>query len=177
MNSMQKMIVLAMVLILTIQLSAQVKFKIVHDFGSSSDGNVPAGPLLLDSHGNLYGSAVAGPGPNCCGLVFELTPRTNGIWSEKILYSFTGGTNGSTPWGGLTFGESGDLYGTLEGSTAAVGTVFSLSPGSSSWTYSMLYTDGIARADGPGIVLDRGGNIYGDIGPGQENLGAVGELS
>jgi uncharacterized repeat protein (TIGR03803 family) len=172
-----KIIALAAALAVATHLSAQANIKVLHNFGSSSDGNVPAGPLLLDSHGSLYGSTVAGPGPTCCGLVFELTPSANGIWSEKILYSFTGGTNGSTPWGGLAFGASGDLYGTLEGSTAAVGAVFSLSPGLTGWTYSILYTDGIARADGPGIVLDGAGNIYGDIGPGQNDLGAVGELS
>lgn len=177
MNPRRTIITLAVALVLTTQVSAQAKFKVLNNFGSSSDGNVPAGPLLLDSDGNLYGSTVAGPGPACCGLVFELTRSTSGTWSEKILYSFTGGSSGSTPWGGLAFGASGKLYGTLEGSTAAVGAVFSLSPGSSGWTYSILYTDGTARADGPGIVLDRAGNVYGNIGPGQENLGAVGELS
>ncbi len=45
------------------------------------------------------------------------------------------------------------------------------------WSYSILYTDGIARADGPGVVFDKSSNLYGYIGPGQDSAGAIGELS
>lgn len=177
MNRRQIITTLGMVLVFTIQLSAQVKFKVLHSFGSSNDGNVPAGPLLIDTRDNLYGSTVAAPGPACCGVVFELTPSANGTWGEKVLYSFAGGNSGGNPWGGLTLDASGNLYGTLAGDTAEVGAVFLLARNTGAWSYSILYTDGIARADGPGVFFDKSGNLYGYIGPGQDSAGAVGELS
>lgn len=51
----------------------------LHDFTGGSDGAAPAGTLILDSRGNLYGTASAGGLANgCngygCGVVFEITP-------------------------------------------------------------------------------------------------------
>lgn len=163
--------------LLALPLSGQVRFKVLHNFGSSNDGNVPAGPLLLDSHGNLYGMTGGGPGQYGKGIAYELAPQSTGGWNEKILYTFAGGSNGAIPWGGLILGTSDTLYGTLEGSTADAGTVFSLTRKASGWSYDILYTDGIARADGPGLVLDGLGNLYGSIGSGQDFAGAIGELS
>ena len=32
-----------------------------------------------------------------CGVVFELTPGTGGGWTEKVLHSFSNGTDGTYP--------------------------------------------------------------------------------
>ena len=45
--------------------------------------------------GNLYGTSGSG-GAYGQGAVFELTP-SNGGWTETILYSFTGGSDGGGP--------------------------------------------------------------------------------
>jgi uncharacterized repeat protein (TIGR03803 family) len=154
-----------------------VKFKVLHNFGSPNDGNVPSGPLLTDAHGNLYGGTTAGPGQGAYGIIFELMPQANGTWREQILYKFSGETGGGFPWGGLVVDAHGNLYGTLEGSTNTDGAVFELEHRAGTWASSVLYTDGIAKADGPGVVFDKLGNLYGDIGPGQDYAGAIGQLS
>lgn len=64
-----------------------LKLKVLHNFGSSDDGNVPSGPLLLDPHGNLYGVTGGGPGTSGNGVVFDLIPQSDGSWHENILHS------------------------------------------------------------------------------------------
>jgi uncharacterized repeat protein (TIGR03803 family) len=45
-------------------------FTDLHDFTNGNDGGYPNGDLVLDSHGNLYGTTFGGGG----GVVFKLTP-------------------------------------------------------------------------------------------------------
>lgn len=170
----QVIVAIATALVLTLQLSAQVKLKVLHNFGAANDGTEPNGPLLVDGNGNLYGVTFGGPGEYAYGLVFKLTPQKNGSWSETILHAFAGGSDGGNPWGGLILDAGGvGLYGTLEGSPDSVGGAFDLSSGSGGWTNTVLYTDGA----GPGLLSDGHGNLFGKVGPGQLNDGAIGELS
>jgi hypothetical protein len=50
----------------------------LYDFTGGDDGATPAGSLVLDGNGNLYGTTVrGGSSTNCfegCGVVFEITP-------------------------------------------------------------------------------------------------------
>lgn len=154
--------------------TAQAKLKVLHNFaafGSTKDGSIPFGPLVLDAKGNLYGVTIDG-GDGCpdygCGTVFELSARKDGSWNEKILYDFTG-VNGS-PWGALIFDAEVNIYGTTMGHGSGA---YELSPGSGGWNSSVLYADGA----GPGLLMDSAGNLYSSIGPGQDYSGAVGELS
>ena len=55
----------------------------------------------------------------------------------------------------------------------AVNGIFELSPGLSGWRNTILTTENA----GAGLVSDSLGNLFGNIGPGQSNLGAIGELS
>ena len=45
----------------------------LHDFTGGSDGGTPHSSVLIDSSGNLYGTASAG-GANNDGVVWEITP-------------------------------------------------------------------------------------------------------
>ena len=45
----------------------------LHDFTNGSDGGFPYSSLVIDSHGNLFGTASTG-GPYGAGVVFEITP-------------------------------------------------------------------------------------------------------
>jgi len=143
---------------------ATPKYRVLHAFGQGQDGAGTWGSLILDRNGNLYGT-TSGGGLRANGTVFELTPRANGKWHETILYSFKNdGVDGCVSTAGLTFDASGAIYGTSQRCGAyGYGTVFSLSPGSSGWTESVLHsfdlTDG-ARPYG-GVVIAPGGNVYG----------------
>ena len=74
--------------------------------------------------------------------------------TEKIIYRFSGGTDGIIPGGGLVLGTSGNLYGVTEGGGANYGgTVFELSPSSGgTWTKTVVYSFGTAS---PGRELSR----------------------
>jgi uncharacterized repeat protein (TIGR03803 family) len=59
------------------------KFKVIHTFQGSTDGVVPEGTLILDAKGNLYGTTVGG-GLYGAGTVFELSPNSDGSWTESF---------------------------------------------------------------------------------------------
>ncbi|MGA2694976.1 MAG: choice-of-anchor tandem repeat GloVer-containing protein [Terriglobales bacterium] len=152
---------------------------VLYSFTNGADGAYPSGPLAMDGSGNLYGTATGAGSTACnngCGTVFKITPSKSG--SFQVIYSFTGGTDGSNPaFGGLVFDKSGNLFGTTElsGSTGA-GTVFELSPGRGSWTETTLHGfQGGNDAGYPlmGLTIDPAGNLYGAAVRGQNGVGAV----
>ncbi|MGB9490645.1 MAG: choice-of-anchor tandem repeat GloVer-containing protein, partial [Terriglobales bacterium] len=155
--------------------------------GTSGDGCNPYSGVTLDNNGNLYGVTVGGgknPPGVPVGIAYELSPTSNGPWTETILYTFgSSPTDGLTPASDLVFKE-GNLYGTTEyGGSTNNGTVFELSPGSgSTWTETILYsftggTDGCNPYQG--VSLDPQGNMYGTTeGCGNaRGAGSVYELS
>jgi uncharacterized repeat protein (TIGR03803 family) len=100
------------------------KETVLHAFGGTGDGNAPYGGLVADKSGNLFGTTVFG-GMNNAGIVYELSPTRGGQWKERILFSFTGGTDGQYPSGSLTQDKSGNLYGsTSDGGKNGYGVVF-----------------------------------------------------
>ncbi len=142
--------------------------KLLHIFGTSSnDGAFPyAEGVVLDSAGNLYGTTNVG-GAYGYGLVYELVPGANGTWTEKILYSFHGGSDGGMlPGSTLIIDGAGNLYGvaTLYGAKD-YGVVYELSPASGgNWTGKVLYSfPGGAGGSYPtgSLLLDSSGNLYG----------------
>ena len=49
------------------------KYTVLYTFSGGSDGCIPAGNLVFDKKGNLYGGTVLG-GTTGNGVIFELTP-------------------------------------------------------------------------------------------------------
>jgi uncharacterized repeat protein (TIGR03803 family) len=150
---------------------------VLYNFRGESDGGIPVAGLVFDDAGNLYGTTETGGifEPQCgyfypessCGVVFELSPGTNGKWTESVLHSFTGSQNdGRTPTASLIFDNKGDLFGTTEdGGTYDSGTVFELTPGSNgAWTETVVY-DFTGNVDGgnpeANLIFDSTGNVYG----------------
>jgi uncharacterized repeat protein (TIGR03803 family) len=149
--------------------------KILHNFNNNgTDGNNPLAGLIFDASGNLYGTTLDGPydiGVNYLGgTVFELTPSTDGSWTETVLYNFDGiGTNPYDPDAGLIFDSAGNLYSTTPqggaGPNDGDGTVFKLSPqAGGGWTEAVLHsfgngTDGLNPS--AGLIIDASGNLYG----------------
>lgn len=104
--------------------------KKLHQFkNDGKDGYVVRACLIFSAAGNLYGTTVAG-GSDDIGTVFELTPATGGIWTEKILHKFKNeGSDGNGPYAGVIFDAAGNLYGTtVEGGDNNGGTVFAITP-------------------------------------------------
>lgn len=104
---------------------------VLHKFGSPHDGASPDFGLVADENGNLFGTTGNGPGNNgVLGTVFELSPPTGGgkAWTEKVLHTFTGGSDGQTPSGGLVLSD-GALFGMAEaGGDFLGGTLFMIRP-------------------------------------------------
>jgi uncharacterized repeat protein (TIGR03803 family) len=158
--------------------------QVLHSFSGftgTGDGALPFGGLTFDAQGNLYGCTNAG-GANFNGTVFELSPGPNGTWTEKVLYSFAGGSDGFSPFGGVTFDSAGNLYGTTHsGGTQGFGTAFELIPGSNgTWTHNILHSfTGAGDGSNPfsALAFDAAGNLYGatELG-GANDYGVVFQL-
>jgi uncharacterized repeat protein (TIGR03803 family) len=106
---------------------------VIHSFKADKNGNAPFAEVVLDKAGNLYGTAQRGGIGQCqggCGVVFKLTPSSQGKWTYTVLHRFTGPPDGAVPNAGLIFDQSGKhLYGTtILGGANGVGTVFELTP-------------------------------------------------
>jgi hypothetical protein len=164
------------------------------------DGDEPAGGLLIDGQGNLYGTTAYGGTGDCvllgvkggCGTVYELSPpqQKGDASTETILYSFPTAKQGYLPNGDLAFDGVGHLYGATQfgggkGSTCDkfyqyCGAVFELSPPKTKggkWAEKVLHafksgTDG-ANPNG-GLVLDSKGAVYGTTFGGGNESGECG---
>jgi uncharacterized repeat protein (TIGR03803 family) len=99
-------------------------------FGGARDGSGPAGGLVRDGAGNLYGTTYYGGDESCdCGLVFELVRGANDTWTYVVLHRFTNGSDGEFPIGNLLLDRAGNLYGvTYRGGAYSQGTVYRIKP-------------------------------------------------
>jgi uncharacterized repeat protein (TIGR03803 family) len=121
---------------------------ILYNFGASaSDGQNPHSALLDAGSGVYYGTTYNG-GSDSSGTVYELKD-SSGTWTETVIYTFTGGSDGSNPHPAVIMDSSGALYGTtVFGGANSKGTVYKLTPGGGgSWTESVLYSFGASSSD------------------------------
>ncbi|MGO9265948.1 MAG: choice-of-anchor tandem repeat GloVer-containing protein [Candidatus Binataceae bacterium] len=158
---------------------------ILWSFGASptlAEGRNPLGQLVMDQHGDLYGTTYQGS--LGYGVVFELTPpaTSGGSWGESTVWPF--GENGTAgdggyPSAGLLMDTLGNLYGTTTGIDSSslwyYGTVFKLSPSTTagSWYESLLVLldigcSGYIAEGNPwgGLTMDSAGNLYGTTATG-----------
>jgi uncharacterized repeat protein (TIGR03803 family) len=152
----------------------------LHTFTGGSDGGNPEDSLIFDAAGNLYGTADVG-GVSCgkaygCGVAFELTPGTGG-WTETVLHSFQGGTDGYYPIAALVLDKHGHLYSTTyNGGSNGQGSAYELTKGSGGWKEKTLHSfSGPANPDA-GLILDAAGNVYGTTTSSNSGAGTVFEL-
>jgi uncharacterized repeat protein (TIGR03803 family) len=138
----------------------------IYNFAGAPDGGFAQGAPVLDQAGNLYGTTLQG-GANGYGIVYKLTLGSKGTWTEKILYSFKGGTkDGSGPTAGIVFDAAGNIYGTTGyAGTSSDGTVFELvAPvGTGSYKEKILWSFNGANGYDPltSLILDSAGILYG----------------
>jgi uncharacterized repeat protein (TIGR03803 family) len=160
---------------------------ILYSFKGGSDGFGVASGLIRDLAGNFYGTTVGGgisntacTGPSgSCGVVYKVDPKGN----ETVLHTFTGGSDGYAPYGGLILDWQGNLFGAasnggdisssfcndtvlaLSGALGC-GTVFKIDHAGN---FSVIHTfegkDGGPFPDG-WLVADYADNIFGITGNG-----------
>ena len=131
------------------------------------DGAFPSAGLVRDFAGNLYGTTEFANPATGTGNVFKLDPTGK----ETVLFSFTGGTDGGHPEGGLIRDSAGNLYRTTQdggdlscffpGTSGGCGVVFKLDP-SGQETVLHSFTGGTegAKLDAA-LIRDSAGNLYG----------------
>jgi uncharacterized repeat protein (TIGR03803 family) len=169
------------------------KFQLIHAFcpNPCTDGSYPSGGLIIDVHGNLYGTTIIG-GPGGSGTVYKLT-RKGAQWQLATLLAFNH-TNGGEPLGRLSYqgAETGApydgtsaLYGTTyEGGEHDGGTVFELKRKKGIYAQTVLYDfcSAASCADGSApshdVYVDGAGNVFGPTqNGGGANEGVIFELS
>jgi len=151
---------------------------ILHSFGSGADGRAPYNGVVFDSAGNLYGTTFEG-GQSSRGTVFQLK-RLGGSWVENILYDFQDKDDGASPYAGLAFDRSGNLYGTTStGGQNDGGTVFEIVPSSGAWTLNTINSFVAYATPWSTLTLDPAtGNFYGTTwGGGDLGFGSVFKLT
>jgi len=146
------------------------------------ESQFPTAGLVMDASGNLYGTTVGGGNPygTFYGTVFELY-YVDGFRNVYTLYTFTGGSDGNAPYGGLVFDAAGNLYGTTAQGGEGNGVVFELSPVTGGgWSETVIHNfDGRKGAEPYStLVFDAAGNLYGTTtyGGGENGHGTVFEL-
>lgn len=151
--------------------------KVIYSFVGGDDGFNPVSGVTVDAQGNLYGTTSFG-GAYGNGVVFKLSPSDSG-WTETVLYSFQGGSDGQFPVGGVILDDAGNIYGsTFLGGDDGGGTAYQLSPSGGSWTLSTLYSFSTYYGPYNKLTLDASGNIYGTAnGAGAHGLGSVFRLT
>ena len=143
------------------------------------DGAHPTAGLIFDVQGNLYGT-TGGGGAYCfdsggCGTAFQLIPGADGKWTENVLHSFNGSTDGNGSGGDLIFDASGNLYGTTGAGSYNMGAVFQLSQVNGQWTDTVLYNFANGTGANPydGVIFDAAGNLYGTTSNGGVDYGGT----
>lgn len=150
--------------------------KILYNFTGGADGANLKGSLQRGTQGNLYGVATNGGSTNCaagCGTVFQLAPSGR----LKVLYSFTGGSDGQNPNGELMLDAQGNFYGTTPGviGTSNNGAVFKLThTGVLTIVHSFAGWPGDGATPFGGLMRNNQGVAYGTTSAGGDsNLGTV----
>jgi uncharacterized repeat protein (TIGR03803 family) len=157
-------------------------YQMLYAFAGGSDGASPAGRVILDKAGNVYGTTEYGGGAQACtanggcGTIFKLAPDG----TESVLYTFTGLSDGAYPAAGLTRDSSGNLLGTaVAGGSNGCGTIFQLAAGGAFTVLHAFTCNGRDGTDPDGELLrtSRGAYVGTTNGPGLGCCGNIYRLS
>ena len=150
-------------------------YRVLYRFIGGADGAIPFAGVTF--HGAaLYGITALGGTANF-GTIFQLAPRAaSGEWTETVLHTFTGGSDGAFPVSGVVFDRNGVLYGAAayggssspqcSGFYSGCGTVFQLMPSAvaGSWTFGVTFTfaEPVRGGEYPCcLVFSESGELYG----------------
>lgn len=156
---------------------------VLHAFCSEqncTDGQSPAGTLLADSDGGLYGVTIAGGEvEDHDGTVYQFKNQT-----YQVLYRFCTApdcSDGAQPSGGLTMDAQGNLFGTTYsgGAPQGGGTIYEVSFPGGQPQHTVLYrfcaqtncTDGSGPTSQ--LALDSEGHLFGTTAYGGNDGGGT----
>ncbi|MGA8534920.1 MAG: choice-of-anchor tandem repeat GloVer-containing protein [Candidatus Tumulicola sp.] len=147
----------------------------IYEFKGAPDGGNPYAGLLAGNNGEFYGTTNAGGAKGPSGLVDGTVYEVSSTGTERVLYSFQGGSDGAGTEAGVIAGQNGVLLGVTDyggGATACTGgcgTVYALTPSGSNYTERVLYPFG-GGSDGAiplgTLVMDKSGALYGTTNSG-----------
>ncbi len=150
-----KSVLASLALLAASQIAAAQHETILWDFSGSTGGGPQAG-VILDSSGNIFGTADK--------AIYELSPAGGGTYTPNTLYTVTGSSVSLE--GDPVLDSQGNLYSVTQGCCRNVNTVLKLTPGAGgTWTPTTIYTfpdtgtHGYQPYGGP--VFDTSGNLYG----------------
>jgi len=148
------------------QLTPNGALNVLFSFGVS-DGFNPGVSLIQDASGNFYGATIQGPVRLLNGAGFGSVFEFTASGEFHTLASFDGSEN-AYPYGSLTFGLDGALYGTTySGGMSNLGTVFQVTSNGVNTLISFTGTNGAKPACG--LIVGKDGNFYGTTSRGGLN--------
>lgn len=137
--------------------------------GAPDDGQEPLAGVTFDASGNLYGTTRYGGGTGCgsdngCGAVFQLSPNSDGTWTENVIAR--GAYEQVYFSSDLSFDNDGNLYGTSYGvANNSLGGVFKLIR-ATGWKPATFAFEGANGAlPDAGVLLEKGA-LYGTTSAG-----------
>jgi uncharacterized repeat protein (TIGR03803 family) len=149
---------------------------------TGSDGQYPAGALIADAAGDLFGTTSGGQ-TDPDGTVFEIVKTKHGYASAPTtLVSFTG-ADGRQPFGSLITDAAGDLFGTTdEGGSDDLGTVFEIAKTKGGYASAPTTLVSFTGSDGSSpfgsLIADAAGDLFGTAyGGGAHGEGTVFEIA
>lgn len=141
-------------------------------------GAYPQSDLIQATDGNFYGTTEQG-GTSNLGTFFQVTPA--GVYT--VIYSFTGGADGSRPLRGVVQGLDGSFYGVCnQGGTYGGGAIYRIDYINTTFLLTVLHDFYPILLDGSNplsnLVQASDGNFYGTTaGGGANGDGSVYEVT
>ena len=141
----------------------------LYSFKGTPDGS-GSDVSLLNLNGRLYGTTSYGGNANG-GTVFSIDPTTG---AERVLHSFTLGTDGGYPFAPL-IALKDQLYGTTTQGGTGSGTVFTVNPATGAEKVVYSFKGGSDGAYPLASLIALNGQLYGTTyyGGGSNNMGTV----
>lgn len=147
------------------ELTSDGKEKVLHRFEGYPDGEQPAGGVVTDAQGSLFGVTFLGGAGNS-GALYKIA--SDG--TESILYSFSNFADGAYPEGGLMIDNMGNLYGTttaggggckVVGHGLGCGTVYEVAPDGTERVLARLVHRHDPHFPASPLAMDSKGILYG----------------
>ncbi|MGA9681688.1 MAG: choice-of-anchor tandem repeat GloVer-containing protein, partial [Candidatus Sulfotelmatobacter sp.] len=135
---------------------------VLHEFSAQQHGAWPVG-IVSDSQGNIFGATESG-GQYNLGAIFEFSPNPGGGWTETVLHSFAGGSDGSGAYTPVVDAAE-NVYGVSTGAYGGCNCVYKLARNTQGiWTKTVIYTFQASQGYVNGVlVIDAAGNLYGGL--------------